>query len=113
MFKSRMKKYDAPLWSVTSNGNIDIQLVYNKKTKKYKLDVNSVYMFENRLSEVEYFLKLLDYFTKFMEENNYDMDDPYYSFAWAPTITTESSEISELYTMFKVFVKGYEAVYGI
>jgi hypothetical protein len=45
-----------------------------------------------------------------MEENNYDMDDPYYSFAWAPTITTESSEISELYRMFKVFVKGYEAV---
>lgn len=111
-FKSRMKKYDLPIWAITSNGGIDIQLIYNKKTKKYRLDVHSFYMFENHQDEAKHFSKLLDYFTEFMKRNNYNIDDPYYFFAWAPTITTESSEISELYMMFKVFVKGYEAVYG-
>ena len=35
MFKSRVKKYESPVWAKTSNGNIDIQLIYNKKTKTY------------------------------------------------------------------------------
>lgn len=112
MLNFKAKKNDKFIWGVKINNNDSIQLVYNTKKKKYRLDVNSIQTFESHQDEAKYFLKLLDYFTKFMKENNYDMNDPYYYFAWAPTITNESSEISELYTMFKVFVKGYEAVYG-
>ena len=90
----------------------DIQIIYDRKSKIYTLSVESIYQFDSHQDEAEYFSKLLDYFTDFMKENNYDMDDPYYIFAWAPAIVTASSKISELYTMFRIFVEGYKAVYG-
>lgn len=90
----------------------DIDIVYDTKKRVYILGVNSLYKFNTHKEEAQYLLKLLDYFSDFMKRHDYEMNDPYYYFEYAPRIVTASAYISELYTMFKIFVKGYEAVYG-
>lgn len=90
----------------------DIEITYSLKNKQYILGVNSCYKFDTHQEEAQYLLKLLDYFTEFMREHEQDMDDPYYYFEYAPRIVMASEYLSELYTMFKIFVKGYAAVYG-
>lgn len=128
--KLRVKKFDVYengdykfIWGIKSpdclsseTANLysmnDIDLVCNTKTKKYLLGVESIYKFDSHKDEAKYLLNLLNYFTEFMKKNNYNTKDPYYCFAWAPEISTEADSISELYTMFRIFVEGYNVVYG-
>lgn len=99
----------------------DIAIYYNRKTKKYILDprfktpyVNIYYGYGiNYFKETSrYLVETLEEFTAFMNDNGYDTNEPYSNFAYAPEILTEADSIEELYTMFRIFVEGYKAVYG-
>lgn len=100
-------KCDANLY--TTN---DIDICYDRKTKLYMLGIETAYTFKNKYDEVQYLQELLDYFTEFMEHNNYNTNEPYDFWMCEPVILIESDSISELYTHFKIFVEGYKALYG-
>ena len=89
----------------------DIDIVYNRKTKKYMLGIETVYYFEDKREEVEYLEMLLVQLHKFMIENCYDTNYEY-SLWHSPHLITEADSIPELYTNFKLFVAGYKLLYG-
>ena len=47
-----------------------------------------------------------------MEENNYDINKPYILSYKQPKIDMVADSIPELYTNFRIFVEGYNTVYG-
>ena len=91
----------------------DLEITYNHNTKLYSLGVETVYHFkEGKIGEVKYLNYLLTEFTAYMKENNYNTNEPY-CFQWKqPQITLEAETIPELYTQFRIFVEGYNTVYG-
>ena len=90
-----------------------IAIYYDRKTKKYILDIApSPNFLDDYCYDVKYLTKLLDYFTVFMTMNNYDTDYHFDNFGLEPEIFAEADSIMELYTMFRIFVEGYSAVYG-
>ena len=107
-------------WDELSTGDCnmftmnDIDITYNRETKKYFLEVETIYQFdEGKIGEVKYLQGLLKAFTKFMEQNNYDINVPY-ELSWGqPKIDMVADSIPELYTSFRIFVEGYNAVYGV
>jgi hypothetical protein len=45
-------------------------------------------------------------------KNNFDINKPF-KFQWEqPKITLEAKTIPELYTQFRIFVEGYNIIYG-
>ena len=89
----------------------DIDITYNRKTKTYSLGIETAYLFENKKEEVDYLNSLLDLFTKFMIQHNYNQNEGYDLWMTNPNITLCAESIPELYTQFKIFVEGYKAVY--
>ena len=92
----------------------DIDLIYLKDEKKYVLGVETVYMFNSKEAEKEYFKTLLDKFTKWMEEQGYDTNstlspygDMYEIFTRGININTEFDTIENAYRTFKLLVNGY------
>lgn len=91
----------------------DLDIIYNKDTKLYSLSIETVYQFkQGKVGEVNYLNDLLKKFTEYMEKNNYNTNELYF-FQWEqPKITLEAKTIPELYTQFRIFVEGYNVVYG-
>ena len=91
----------------------DLDIIYNKDTKLYSLSIETVYQFkQGKIGEVNYLNDLLKKFTEYMKENNYNTNE-LYRFQWGqPQIKLEAETIPELYTSFRIFVEGYNAVYG-
>lgn len=90
----------------------DLDITYDCNTKLYSLGIESVYCFkEGKIGEVKYLNYLLEEFTKYMKENNLNINAPY-DFWVGGQILLRAKTISELYTQFKIFVEGYNAVYG-
>ena len=90
----------------------DLDITYNKDTNLYYLGVETIYHFdEGKIGEVKYLNYLLEEFTKYMQENNYDTEYPY-DFWVGGQIILRGKTISELYTQFRIFVEGYNVVYG-
>ena len=92
----------------------DIDLIYLKDEKKYVLGVETVYMFNSKEAEKEYFKTLLDKFTKWMEEQEYDTNatlspygDMYEIFTNGININTHFDTIEDAYRTFKLLVNGY------
>lgn len=92
----------------------DIELIYLKDEKKYILDVETVYMFNSKEDEKEYFKTLLDKFTKWMEEQGYNTnstlnqyDDMYEIFSGYININTHFNTIENAYLTFKLLVNEY------
>ena len=50
----------------------DIDLIYLKDEKKYVLGIETAYLFDNKSGEYKYVKYLLNKFTEFMGQNNYD-----------------------------------------
>lgn len=90
----------------------DIDIIYDRKHKDYYLGIETAYIFTNKLAEVEYVNKLLAVFTDFMEKNNYDTNQSYCFFMNNFNMELKAKSIPELYTMFRIVVEGYKAVYG-
>ncbi len=91
----------------------DIDITYSRKTGLYSLGIETAYMFENsKQGEAEYLNDLLQKFTQFMLDNNYDIDEPHMLWMSMPVINDFAESISDLYTQFRIFVEGYKVVYG-
>ena len=92
----------------------DIDLIYLKDENKYILSVETIYMFNSKEAEKEYFKDLLDKFTKWMEEQGYDTNstlnpygDMYEIFTSGININTHFDTIKDAYRTFKLLVNGY------
>ena len=92
----------------------DIDLIYLKDENKYILSVETIYMFNSKEAEKEYFKDLLDKFTKWMEEQGYNTnstlnscDDMCKIFTKGININTHFDTIEDAYRTFKLLVNVY------
>ena len=92
----------------------DMDLIYLKYEKKYILSVETIYMFNSKETEKEYFKVLLDKFTEWMEKQGYDTNstlnpygDTYKIFTIGININTHFDTIENAYRTFKLLVNGY------
>ena len=85
----------------------DIDLTYDKKKKVYILGIETAYCFDNYTSECNYLRKCLDAFTKYMDDNRLNKNEPYDLFMNNPCTSMTAETIEELYTNFKIFVDGF------
>jgi hypothetical protein len=88
----------------------DFDIIYNKKENKYMFGVETIYQFKDGLSEEkEYLESILNQFTKWMENNNYDTNN--YINLWDVfTYRFEDKKfdsIQQLYAYFKLLVTGF------
>ena len=110
------------IWGVESWDNIgsgdganlytmnDLDVLYLKDEGKYMLSVETIYMFDNESSEYGYMRNLLDKFTDFMEQNEYDTTHEFTLsevFTDGININTHFNSIEECYAAFKMFVNGF------
>lgn len=90
----------------------DLDLTYLKDKKKYILGVETIYMFKNKNGDKVYMKQLLDIFTKWMINNNYEIKSPclweVFTDGW--NINTEFETIEDAYAVFKLLVEGYCAI---
>lgn len=90
----------------------DIEIDYDRKSKEYILSFETVYQFKDgKTGEVKYFEELLDAFTKFMTDNNYKMDEPFFFWTTQSDDLWRADSIPLLYTKFRLFVEGYKSLY--
>lgn len=88
----------------------DIDVIYLKNENKYILSIETIYMFEDIHGQYRYMEYLLDKFTEFMTENNYDTTKEfglYEVFTDGVNINAHFDSIEECYTAFKMFVNGF------
>lgn len=104
-----LSSYDANLETMN-----DIDLIYLKDEKKYILGVETAYMFNSKEAEKEYFKDLLNKFTKWMKEQEYNTNstlnpygDMYEIFSGGVNINTEFDTIEDAYRTFRLLVNGY------
>ena len=88
----------------------DIELFYNAHEKKYFFNINTIYMYDNPSAQYVYLKGLLNEFTKWMNENNYNttVEFPLWRvFAKGIDINTRFDSIEEAYAAFKMMVNGF------
>ena len=85
----------------------DIDIVYDKKSKKYLLGIETAYSFRDYAAECKYLRKYLDAFTQYMNDQHLNTKEHFMLFMHSPCTTMEADTIEELYTNFKIFVDGY------
>lgn len=92
----------------------DIDIIYDRDSKKYYLGIETAYMFdENRKeNECKYLKHLLKMFTKFMDDNGYSKDYDICLFMNNISINMSAESIEELYINFRIYVEGYCNFYG-
>lgn len=114
------------IWGVTSYDDLsgkdanlytmnDIDITYDRETKKYMLGIETVYMFRDnrKQGECKYLKQLLNAFTKFMDDNNYSKEDDFCLFMSNTSIISTAESIEELYTNFRIFVEGFCKLYEV
>lgn len=116
------KRYEF-IWGIKSGDDLssseanlftmnDIDIIFDKEEKIYYLSVETAYLFDNKKAECGYLNKLLDRFTAFTKEKECDAEEPY-SFWMSPvSLEMKAESIPTLYTNFRIFVEGYNALYG-
>lgn len=85
----------------------DIDIVYDKKKKKYLLGIETAYCFKTHADECAYLRQCLNAFTKYMDDNGLDKNAPYMLFMNNTCTSMEADSVEELYTNFKIFVDGF------
>ena len=88
----------------------DFDIIYDKNKKKYIMGIETIYVFKNGVDgEQEYLNNILNKFTQWMLENNYNIEKNvfYEIFTNGNNINTEFDSIEVLYATFNCFVKGY------
>ena len=91
-------------------GANDFEVIYHKDIKKYSVSIETIFMFDIRDGEKEYLKESLKQFTKFMNENNYDVNykmNMYSIFSKGYNINTKFDTLEECYAMFKLLVDGF------
>ena len=89
----------------------DIDIIYDKQTKKYTIGIETVYGFtDSEKGEKEYIKTILDKFTEWMKQNNHptEMSVTLCSiFDRGLNINSEFDSIEDLYNCFKVYATGF------
>ena len=85
----------------------DIDIIYDKKKKEYILGIETAYMFDSYDDECKYLSDCLKAFTKYMDDNGLNKNEPFRLFMNNPCTNMVANSIEELYTNFKIFVNGY------
>lgn len=85
----------------------DIDIIYDKKSNKYILDIETAYTFDDYKAECNYLKECLNAFNKYMDDNNLDRNYKFNLFFNRPIIDNSAKSIEELYTNFKMFVDGF------
>lgn len=106
--KSSIDMSSAPVCLHTMN---DIDLIYSRAKKRYILSIETALWFDKKEDELAYLTSLLDAFTEYMKANNLSTDEPYKFWMSQPSILLEGETIPEVYTNFKIFVKGCECIH--
>ena len=85
----------------------DIDIIYDKKKKEYILGIETAYLFKTYNDECKYLSDCLKAFTKYMDDNGLNKNEPFRLFMNNPCTNMVANSIEELYTNFKIFVNGY------
>lgn len=88
----------------------DFCITYFKNTKKYAMSVETIYLFENKNDERKYIKSILDKFTTWMSDNNYDTSKKLSMvdlFTEGVNINTEFDSIEDLYATFKIYADTF------
>lgn len=92
----------------------DIDLIYLKDEQKYILGVETAYCFTTADAEKDYFKTLLDKFTEWVNEQEYNTNstfnpygDMHSIFTSGYNINTHFDTVEDAYKTFKVLVNGY------
>ena len=85
----------------------DIDIIYDKKKKEYILGIETAYLFKTYNDECKYLNDCLKAFTKYMDDNGLNKEEPFRLFMSNPCTNMVANSIEELYTNFKIFVNGY------
>lgn len=85
----------------------DIDIVYDKKKQKYRLGVETAYIFRDYDSERNYLKNCLKAFEKYMDDKGLEKDRPYSLFMCNLCTSMKAKSIEELYINFKIFVDGF------
>lgn len=107
------------IWGIKANDDLsdsdanlytlnDIDLIYLKDENKYVLGVETIYYFDEEKYKLKYLIKCLDAFTRFMNENGYDINKkPFWMDVFNFNIDSKFDSIEDCYAMFKMLVNGY------
>ena len=90
----------------------DIEIVYDRDTKQYMLGIETSYLFDDIQADCEYYKRLLDYFTQYMNDNGLSTEPHYCPFFANLDMRFEADSIEELYTRFKIVVTGFYNVFA-
>ncbi len=88
----------------------DLDIIYNKKTNKYTIGIETIYSFSNgRKREQEYIKNLLNKFTEWMLSKGYNINKyiSLYDVFTYKNINSEFDSIEDLYAYFKMLVNGF------
>ena len=85
----------------------DIDIIYDKKKKEYILGIETAYLFKTYNDECKYLSDCLKAFTKYMDDNGLNKNEPFRLFMNNPCTNMVANSIEKLYTNFKIFVNGY------
>lgn len=88
----------------------DFDIIYLKKRKKYIIDLETIYKFDDESFEQTYLVKILSAFTDWMFDNNYSVDkkiDFHHIFTNGVSLNDEFDSIEEAYATFAFLVHGY------
>ena len=85
----------------------DIDLTYDKQKREYMLGIETAYMFDSYDDECKYLSDCLKAFTKYMDDNGLNKNEPFRLFMNNPCTNMVANSIEELYINFKIFVNGY------
>lgn len=115
------------IWGIKSHDDItenppsfytlnDIDIYYNRKSKLYFLDIETIYKFDNRDDEKKYLNKLLDDFEQYLlglgglEGFDYNLDKQprLYEFDLSSGYDLfKSADLEDLFYRFKTFVNNF------
>ena len=85
----------------------DIDITYDKEKKEYMLGVETAYIFKSYADECQYLRDCLKAFTKYMDDNGLNKNEPYRLFMNNLCTNMTAETIEELYVNFKIFVDGF------
>lgn len=89
----------------------DLDIIYDKKTSRYTINVETIYEFTNGVQGAKnYMFSLLEKLTRWMEQQGYNTNAEfkiYDVFTYGIKGKREFESIEDLYKHFKFYVKGF------
>ena len=106
------------IWGVLPNGDdadnfyqlTDLDIYYNRDTKKYMLGVETICKFETVEDSINYLDNLCNRFYDYLK-NDFDPNiNPFNLYTYNDGNLFQAESLSALYYKFKIFVEGYKHI---